>query len=92
MSINKEIPLSTNELIQVDETRNRMKALAAVNNTFAQANVLFVASATARDPQLSEQRYQDAVSLTNRADSLAESYYGKYPNCLSRVSSPWAPE
>lgn len=74
----------------VTEVRARMQQLHIVQQTQDRAVGLLALSACTTDEHQAADLQQASMQVKQHADALAEAYYQKYPNCLSRNVSPWA--
>lgn len=68
----------------------KMQEMKQVNHQYSEANKLYLASASASSTRAASELQELASCVTAEADRLAQEYYQKYPNCLSRNLSPWA--
>lgn len=76
-------------VVILDNALQKMQELKQVNTQYAEANSLYVASACVSSPREADKLQHQATCANAQADRMAQEYYEKYPNCLSRSFSPW---
>lgn len=78
------INIGNTGLVINDNVMEKMEEMKHVTRKLAEANTLWVACCEATSTEVASELLSKAEKVTNEATEMADAYYDKYPNCLSR--------